>query len=113
MLHNIEMSTGNRQPRYRVVSPEGRVLVRSRPARKPLESLAGKTICEVWDHLYKGDLVFAALRQRLRELYPGVRVVEHPAFGNIHGPDAGRVIGRLPGLLREHGCDAVITAVGA
>jgi hypothetical protein len=40
-------------------------------------------------------------------------VVEHPAFGNIHGPDAGRVIGRLPDLLREHRCDAVITAVGA
>ncbi|MBJ7600639.1 hypothetical protein [Candidatus Nephthysia bennettiae] len=107
------MSTGSPQPRYRVVSPEGRVVVRSRPARKPLESLAGKTICEVWDHLYKGDLVFAALRQRLRELYPGVRVVEHPAFGNVHGPDAARVIGRLPDLLREHRCDAVITAVGA
>ena len=98
---------------YEVVSPEGATVVNQAPPRTPLSSLDAKTICEVWDWLYRGDLVFRALREALLARHPNLRVVSYDSFGNIHGPDAARVLRELPDRLRRHGCDAVIAGVGA
>lgn len=102
-----------REVAYEVVSPEGRAVVHQAPARAALSSLDGKTVCEVWDWLYRGDLMFRALREGLRTRHPNLRVVGYDSFGNIHGPDAARVLRELPDRLRRHGCDAVIAGVGA
>jgi hypothetical protein len=101
------------EPRFGVVSPEGLTRVPERPARASLDDLNGRTICEVWDWLYRGDLIFEGLRDELRSRYPGIKIVGYENFGNIHGPDAARVLRQLPELLKEHGCDAVIAGVGA
>ena len=37
----------------------------------------------------------------------------YDAFGEIHGPRQAEVVEALPEILRDNGCNAVLTAVGA
>ncbi|MEK7872683.1 MAG: hypothetical protein AAB502_02345, partial [Chloroflexota bacterium] len=60
-----------------------------------------------------GDEMFAHIRRRIQERYRGTRFVDYKTFGNIHGRTEREVIAALPGLLREHGCEVVISGVGA
>ena len=101
------------EPAFRVVAPEGLTRVPEPPPRARLEDLEGKTVCEVWDWLYRGDLIFETLREELLARYPNLKIVGYEKFGNIHGPDAAAVLRRLPELLKKEGCDAVIAGVGA
>lgn len=80
----------------------------SRPA-----DLRGKKIGELWDYLFKGEDIFPLIRESLAARYPGVSFVEYERFGSIHGRDEAELAKTLPAMLREHGCDAVISAVGA
>jgi hypothetical protein len=80
-------------------------------ARTP--DLSGKTVGELWDYLFKGEQMFPLLRERLAQRYPGIRFVEYERFGSIHGRDEAEMARTLPEQLRTHGCDAVISAVGA
>ncbi len=79
----------------------------------PVPDLNGKTVGELWDWLFKGDEMFAMIRERLSKRFPGVKFIDFSTFGNIHGSSEREVIAALPVLLRQHGCDAVISAVGA
>lgn len=108
-------TTGSAQgPLYEVVWPLGKSVVA--PAIEPtvpISDLNGKTVAELWDWLFKGPEMFAIIRQRLRERFPDVRFVDYETFGNIHATNEGEILSSLPEMLRRHGCDAVITAVGA
>ena len=106
-------TTPGREPLYQVVWPLGRAVVSS-PVKlsPPVSDLRGKTVAEVWDYGFKGDQVFAIIRERLRQRFPGVKFVDYGTFGNIHGPHEREVIANLPGLLRQHGVDAVISGIG-
>ncbi|MBI4308558.1 MAG: hypothetical protein HY684_07125 [Chloroflexi bacterium] len=57
--------------------------------------------------------MFPIIEEKLRQRYPDLKFVRWDAFGNIQGPDEPEVIAALPGLLRKHGCDIVISGVGA
>jgi hypothetical protein len=101
------------EPVYDVVWPLA-------PSAAPAGSLAarsadlsGKTVGELWDYLFKGEEMFPLIRRALEARYPGIRFVEFETFGSIHGRDEKELAATLPGLLRQHGCDAVISAVGA
>ena len=99
---------------YEVVWPLGRSS--SKPAIKPSSpvlDLTGKTVAEVWTFAFKGDQMFQIIREKLRERFPEVKFIDYHTFGNIHGSREAEVIASLPEMLRRHGCDAVITAVGA
>jgi hypothetical protein len=48
----------------------------------------------------------------LRNVYPSIKFVEYTKFPNTHASDEAQVIKNLPELLRENGCDAVISGVG-
>jgi hypothetical protein len=75
--------------------------------------LSGKTVGELWDYLFKGEEIFPLIRRALQARYPGIRFVEYERFGSIHGRDEAEMARALPEQLRNHGCDAVISAVGA
>ncbi|MDO8673716.1 MAG: hypothetical protein Q7O66_20080 [Dehalococcoidia bacterium] len=103
-----------REPVYQVVWPLGKSVIAPAVAPSPpIVDLNGKTIGELWDWLFKGPEIFAIVRQRLLERFPDVKFVDHSVFGNIHGSREAEVIAALPEMLRQHGCDAVIAAVGA
>jgi hypothetical protein len=98
---------------YETLDPRGRAPKRATiPNPAPLETLDGMRIGELWDYLFKGDIMFPMFREGIRRQYPTATFVEFPVFGNTHGTDEHDVVTKLPELLREHGCDAVISGVG-
>jgi len=101
------------EPVYDVVWPLA-------PSAAPAGSLAarsadlgGTTVGELWDYLFKGEEMFPLIRKALTARFPGIRFVEFDVFGSTHGRDEKQLAATLPDQLRRHGCDAVISAVGA
>ena len=82
------------------------------PARR-IADLSGKTVGELWDGLFHGDIMLAGIREELSKRFPGVKFVGYDRFGDIHGPKRNEVLARMPTLLKELYVDAVISCVGA
>ncbi len=82
------------------------------PARR-IENLSGKTVGELWDGLFHGDVMFTEIRKALSARFPGVKFVGYDTFGDTHGPIRNEVLARMPALLQELRVDAVISSVGA
>ena len=78
-----------------------------------LASLEGARVGFVWDHVFRGDEMFALLERELQQKYPTATFVGHEAFGNVHGQDEPAVLAALPGKLKAERVDAVIVGVGA
>src|SRR4051812_554844 len=100
-----------------VVSPVGLEVVERSALAQRLDALNGKTIGEVWNGDFKGDITFPLIRDALQRRYPGLKIVPYTAFPHHHGSDN-------PGKQRERaraiaesaaalGCDAVISGNGA
>ena len=98
---------------YEVVWPLGKSVYQVLTSRPGVTDLSGKMVCELWEYLFRGDEVFPIIRELLLKRYPGIKFVEYPVFGNTHGPTEKEVIAALPDLLHKHGCDVVISGVGA
>lgn len=98
---------------FEVVWPSGRSVSRPVDLATAITDLNGKTICELWDYVFRGDQIYATLNQELRRLYPDIRIVDCETMGNIDGTDERGYVANLPGMLQGYGCDAVIAAVGA
>ena len=105
------MSTG--ESLFEVVWPLGRSVSKATAPAPAIADLNGKTVCELWDWVFRGDQMFPIINRELREQFPGVKIVDHQTMGNTRGRDEAEYAARLPELLRRHGCDAVISAVGA
>ena len=101
----------NDAARYDVVWPLGRIVGAPMDLARCPDDLNGKTIGELWDGVFRGDQVFPVLREQLRKKFPGIKFVEHGALGQSQG-NVKDYIAKLPALLREKGCDAVISGVG-
>lgn len=107
------MSRSGSEPTYAVVSPVGVSGIESISASLPVLDLRGKTICELWDQVFKGDQIFAIVRKMLAERFPNVRSISHETFGDTTpGDDPVAHEKQLSDRLRALGCDAVISAVG-
>ena len=98
---------------FEVVWPLGKSAYTITPAGAGVASLKGKTVCELWDVMYKGEVVFPLLRELLQERYPGVKFVPYSEFGGTHGAQEVKTIAGLPQKLAQHHCDAVISGIGA
>jgi len=96
---------------YEVLWPRAPRQMQQRPLAPRLDSLAGKTIAQLWDQLFKGDLVFDLLEKGMRERFPGVRFVSWREFGSTHGGDEKAALAALPQRFEELGVDAVISGM--
>ncbi len=76
-----------------------------------LETLKGKTVAQLWDELFKGDVVFDLLEEGLKKRYPGLRFVSWRTFGSTHGGNERDVLAKLPERLKELGVDAVVSGM--
>ena len=76
-----------------------------------LGSLEGKTVAQLWDQLFKGDVVFEVLEEGLKQRVPGIRFVSWREFGSTHGGEEKEVLAALPQRLKELGVDAVISGM--
>jgi hypothetical protein len=106
-----------RMEKLEVVSPAGLEAVRTQGAAPRLPDLNGRTIGEIWNGVFKGDLTFPRIRALLQQRYPGVTIVPYTEFphapGSDHPAEQRERAQRLARLAKEQGCDAVISGNGA
>jgi hypothetical protein len=101
------------EPAYEVVAPTGPVVHEDVPHNLHPPSLSDKTVGFVWDYLFKGPILFEAIRGLIDARFSDVRYVDYDYFGDIHGLDSTRVVEELPGKLHAAGVDVAVVAVGA
>lgn len=99
---------------FATVWPLGRSASPAHGLAPRLASVKGRRIAFVWDHVFRGDDMFAAFSAD-PSIAGHVETVGHTAFGNIHGNPAEEreAVSLLPERLRRLGVDAVIVGVGA
>lgn len=100
-----------------VLSPLGLEVIKTAQSAPRLTELAGKTIGEIWNGDFKGDISFPLLRAALTRRYPGIRIVPYTEFPHHHvSDDPARQRERarvIAALARQKGCDALISGNGA
>ena len=100
-----------------VVSPVGVSAVNPAGAAPRIDDLDGKTIAEIWNGVFKGDVAFPIVRRLLAQKYPGVRIIPYTEFPHAPGsdnPTQQRARARqTAALAKEKGAHAVIAGVGA
>jgi UDP-N-acetyl-D-mannosaminuronic acid transferase (WecB/TagA/CpsF family) len=101
------------EPRYEVLSPLSRKAVKRTAAAPRVPDLNGKTICELWDVIFRGETIYPLVREHIRKRFPGVKFVGYEEFGNFHGALEAKISAEIPAKLRAHGADAVIVGIGA
>lgn len=97
---------------YEVVWPRGKRLVPGGGLAKRLDTLEGKVVCELWDWVFKGDVIMDVFEKELAKRYPGIKFISWREFGEIHGANEKAVLAALPEKLKNYNCDAVICGVG-
>jgi hypothetical protein len=102
--------------RIQVISPEGLPLAASSGLSRPLDTVAGKTIGEVYNNHFKGELMFQTYRRLFKEKFPGVKVIPFTEFPTVFvGGDPAsqkKTAREIAALAKERGCDAIITGNG-
>jgi hypothetical protein len=105
------------EPKYEVVWPLGRtVTAQDIGLAPPVVDLNDKTVVEMWAGVYRGDEIYASLREELRKRFPRVKIVEHTAGGDIYhvvSNEREHAAASIPKLLQEHGGDVIVSSVGA
>jgi len=99
-----------------VISPEGLQLRASGSASRHLDTLEGKTIGEVYNNHFKGELMFETYRRLLKERFPGVRIIPFDRFPTVYvGGDPAsqkKTAKDIAALAKEWEVDAIITGNG-
>jgi len=100
-----------------VVSPLGIAVVKSGGVSPRLDTLAGKTIGEVWNGVFKGNQTFPVLRKVLQQKYPDLKIVPYTEFPHApHSDNPKRqkeLADEVVAIAKRQGCDALITGNGA
>ena len=99
-----------------VISPEGLQLRQVTGVSHHLDTLAGKTIGEVYNNHFKGELMFQTYRRLLKERFPGVRIIPFDRFPTVYvGGDPAsqkKTAKEIAALAKELEVDAIITGNG-
>ena len=98
---------------FEVVWPLGRFVSAPVVPAPALSDLNGKTVGELWDWVFRGDQMYSVINDELRKRYPDIKIIDHTTLGNTHALGEREYVANLPNLLRQLGCDAVISATGA
>ena len=103
--------------KMKVVSPLGLDVVATSGRAKRIGDLNGKTIGEVWNGVFKGDVTFPIIHKMLQDRYPALKIVPYTAFPHSPGsdnPTQQRERARqIAASAKQRGCDALISGNGA
>jgi hypothetical protein len=103
---------------FEVVSPSGKSSQISQTLAPGLSTLEGKTICELWNRDFRGEIVFPKIRELLRKQYPSINIINYdeivtPDFCTMgQRPEDAETLKILDEILIKKGCDAVISGIG-
>ena len=99
-----------------VISPAGLPQGATRNIAPHLGTLDGKTIGEVYNNHFKGELMFQTYRRLFREKFKGVKIIPFTEFPIVYvGGDAEsqkKIAREIADLARLKGVDAIITGNG-
>ena len=98
-------------PQFEVFWPRTPRQTGIKPLAGRLETLNGRTIAQVWDFLFKGDVVFEHLEEAIKARFPTVKFVSWREFGSTHGGDEKENIAELARKFKELKVDAVISGM--
>ena len=74
---NLPLPKNSGEPVYSVVSPLGDPTVKMITMAPRLDTLAGKTVCLVWNHTFKADITLPAIGEALKKKYPDIRIIPY------------------------------------
>ena len=106
-----------------IANPLGEFAIKTVPIAPRLDTLDGKTICELSSNMYSAEMSFPILREMLRKRYPGIRVIPFTEM-NEELPEStvmtysGKIADQeektnaVVALAEKKGCDAVILGNG-
>jgi hypothetical protein len=97
---------------YDAVWPSGRQVVSGAKLAKRLDTLEGKVVAELWDWIFKGDVMFKAFEDELSRRYSGMKFIHWKEFDRIHGPNAKEALDVLPERLKKFRVDCLVCGVG-
>jgi hypothetical protein len=99
--------------KYEVVRPIGERNLEMITMAPRLDTLEGKTICELWNESFKANVTFPVIRDLLKKKYPGIKVIPYTEMPKHHMMEIPGVTNaeseELIAALKEKGCDAVIS----
>jgi hypothetical protein len=103
--------------KYEVVSPLGEPVVRERRIGRYLDTLNGKTVCEIWNEEFRGHITLPIVREMLRKRYPDVNVIPYTEFptstlNRQTAAEMPKILEAMRVAFLEKRCDVVITAEG-
>ena len=101
------------ETQFEVLWPLARKAASTQNLAPRLPDLSGKIIGELWDNLFRGDVVYPMIRDLFRTVYPGIKFVDYSVFGNFVGTQSREIVAGLADKIRLHGCDAMISGIGA
>jgi hypothetical protein len=99
------------EPVYEVVAPVGRVVREEIPVNAFPADLSNSTVGFVWDYLFKGPILFDAIRNVVDANHAGVRYVDYDYFGNVHCDP--KDLDKLSPLLDAAKVDVAVVGIGA
>ena len=108
-----------KEPVYEVLSPLGEKGGKTLPSAPRLDTLNGKTICEITNGGYRSDEVFPFIEELLKKEYPTIKkIIPYTDMPRCDVPDLSvdtreKTIEALISAIKEKGCDAVIGGIGA
>lgn len=102
---------------FEVVKPVGEPTAELGPLAPRPPDLSGKTVCEIWNGGFRGDVTFRMIEEMLRKRYPGVKVIPYTEFPMNTTPlmKPETIVETLDAVrtaLVEKGCEALITGNG-
>jgi hypothetical protein len=104
------------EPVYKIVSPMGENTVKLTTMAPRLDTLAGKTVCMVWNNAFKADVTLPAIGEALKKQYPGVNIVPYTDMPDAFLPEPPgsprEQSEALRAIFKEKGCNAVISGNG-
>jgi ABC-type glycerol-3-phosphate transport system substrate-binding protein len=104
------------EPVYKVVSPIGESTATTTTMAPRLDTLAGKTVCLVWNHSFKADVTLPTIAEALKKQYPDITIVPYHAMPVAPLPEPAGVPKKeseaLQAAFKAKGCDAVIAGNG-
>jgi len=97
--------------KYEVVFPLGRRARQTREQGVRPRTLDGVIIGELSNDKFDSDFVFESVEKAILKRIPTAKFVSHRQFGNTYGPSESAVISDLPGNLKRHKVDVVISGM--